>query len=1080
MVLQNDSWKVIDSYFEERGLVRQQIESYDEFLTENVIKIIETSQPIEIENKSENVFYSFKFRNCYIGKPVITESNGDITHLTPNQARLRNLTYEVNVYVNIHTKKIKKENNEEIILDEKDETTKLCSLPLMLNTRNCVLFGKSNEEKIKLGECEFDQGGYFIVNGSEKVLIAQEKMAANQVYVFLNKMNYFVAEIRSVQEGELKAASQVLLKYVPPPKKNTIVSNNIIRASLSFLKKEIPVVILFKALGVVDHDDIYKRIINYNTNNFSGVSAIQESEIKELFKSCFDDAFIIKTQEEAIEYMGKRTLANCDTKEKRFQFIMKSLTKDFLPHISTDENSLGIKSYFLGYMVNKLFLTVNGKRDVDDRDNYGNKRLELSGSLLGNLFKLSFIKMCKEFRFELEKDIISNKNMILRNIVPGKDITKDIKYAMATGNWSSANQKTIRTGVSQVLSRLSYAATLSHLRRINAPIAKDGKSVKPRQLHNTTYSIICPAETPEGHACGLVKNLSLMTHISINTGSDLIEEFLNEYGIKKLDKISEQNEKIEGIKIFLNGKWIGIHNNPKKIYDELITLKRYGKIYFDVSIKIIGDELIIDTDGGRCCSPLLVVENNSLKVSEDDIKELINKEKRWTDLVNEGKIEFLDVNEMSQSMIATTFNEINESKINNLYGYNYSHCEIHPSMILGICGSIVPLPDHNQAPRNTYEAAMSKQAMGMYTTNHQMRMDTLAHVLMYPQKPLVQTKSAKYINYNDMPSGQNVIVAIACYSGYNQEDSILLNKSAVDRGMFRSVFYRSYKDEESSTKDGTVEHFSKPDPVKTLGTRNINCYNNIDEDGLPKIGAKYNNSDILIGKTVPVVTKTDPKLMMTKFTHKDISVPIRSTENGVVDQVMLSTNLEGKKFVKVRMRSVRIPEVGDKFASRHGQKGTCGMMFSQEDMPYSREGITPDIIINPHCIPSRMTIAQLIECVTGKVGLMTGKYGDATPFDPLNVDTICNELHNLGYQKYGNEVLYNGRTGRKLDAMIFMGPTYYQRLKHLVNDKEHARAYGPLQNLIRQPTEGRARDGGLRLRCSLSKIFIRFSRIIFC
>ncbi len=296
--------------------------------------------------------------------------------------------------------------------------------------------------------------------------------------------------------------------------------------------------------------------------------------------------------------------------------------------------------------------------------------------------------------------------------------------------------------------------------------------------------------------------------------------------------------------------------------------------------------------------------------------------------------------------------------------------------------------------------------------------------------------------------------------------------------MFRSVFYRSYKDGESSTKDGTVEHFSKPDPVKTLGTRNINCYNNIDEDGLPKIGAKYNNSDILIGKTVPVVTKTDPKLMMTKFTHKDISVPIRSTENGVVDQVMLSTNLEGKKFVKVRMRSVRIPEVGDKFASRHGQKGTCGMMFSQEDMPYSREGITPDIIINPHCIPSRMTIAQLIECVTGKVGLMTGKYGDATPFDPLNVDTICNELHNLGYQKYGNEVLYNGRTGRKLDAMIFMGPTYYQRLKHLVNDKEHARAYGPLQNLIRQPTEGRARDGGLRFgkfmaQKSLAKVVIK-------
>lgn len=393
----------------------------------------------------------------------------------------------------------------------------------------------------------------------------------------------------------------------------------------------------------------------------------------------------------------------------------------------------------------------------------------------------------------------------------------------------------------------------------------------------------------------------------------------------------------------------------------------------------------------------------------------------------------------------------------------YTHCEIHPAMILGICASIIPFPDHNQSPRNTYQSAMGKQAMGVYITNYLVRLDTLAHVMYYPQRPLVVTKSMEYLHFRDLPAGCMVIVAIMTYSGYNQEDSVIMSQSAIDRGLFRTVFYRSYKDSENKQNIGSVEEFGKPTRSACVGMRAAD-YTKIDEDGLVAPGLRVSGGDIVIGKTTPLPALEENlgAARAARQSKKCSSTTLRASESGIVDSVILTTNDQGLKFTKVRVRSVRIPQIGDKFSSRHGQKGTIGITFRQEDMPYTVEGVIPDIIINPHAIPSRMTIGQLIECLMGKVASNLGEVGLATPFTGVTVANVSDALHKCGYQERGNEVMYNGFTGRKLQAKVFIGPTFYQRLKHMVDDKIHSRARGPLQCLTRQPVEGRSRGGGLR------------------
>ena len=615
---------------------------------------------------------------------------------------------------------------------------------------------------------------------------------------------------------------------------------------------------------------------------------------------------------------------------------------------------------------------------------------------------------------------------------------------------------------------------------------KNGKLINPRKLHPTQWGIICPSETPEGGSIGLVKNLSMMSTISIASDTNLIKNYLKEY--KTVSFNGERNMLKyfnEFTHIILNGNITGYHKNPKYLFQILKNLKRRGciNIYTSISWNYQDNNISITTEAGRAIRPTYIIDNfenkNILRFNKKHILELLNNDINFTELFDlksndinkeQSIIEFLDVEENNTSMISINFKDILKGIKGNTYPSRFNYLELHPSLILGLCASNIPFPDHNQAPRNTYQASMGKQAIGVYTSNFNYRMDTLGNILNYPQIPLVKTKMSDITNCNKLPCGINVIVAIACFTGFNQEDSIMINKSAVDRGLFNSTFLRTYKDQcNKNHSTGEEEKYCNPDPNLTKGYKPFN-YDKIDETGFVKENTYVDNNDIIIGKTMPIKNVEND---IHQF--KDNSISLKQNEQGFIDKTysnnkyFLNTNNEGYKFSKIKIRSNRIPTIGDKLSSRHGQKGIIGMIYNEEDLPFNKDGIVPDIIINPHAIPSRMTIAQLLECVMTKACINLGTTGDASPFTFKNVnqkrDDIGEILQDNGFNKHCDEILYNPFTGEQMKTNIFFGPTYYQRLKHMVKDKIHSRsANGPIILLTRQPTEGRAREGGASIR----------------
>lgn len=1011
--------------------------------------------------------YEVKFGQIYLSKPTFVEADGETVVLFPKEARLRNLTYAAPLYVDIQKRVLIQQLNEDGE-DEESESMReedvisydkvfLGDIPIMLRSDYCNLAERSERDLMDLGECPYDQGGYFVINGSEKVLIAQERMANNNVYVFRKSQpsKYaYQAEIRSTREHSTHAVSTMSVKMLSRAgaKKG---AGQAIRATLPYVRTDIPILIVFRALGFVTDRDILEHIV-YDFGDNAMLEALRPS---------IEEAFPIQTQEVALDYIGKRGSTVGATREKRIAYARELLQKELLPHLGIGPHCETRKAYFFGYVIHRLLLVALGRREEDDRDHYANKRLDLGGPLLAGLFRQLFRKLTKDVRAYVQRCVDKGKEINIPAAVNKDTITRGLRYSLATGNWGVVGAGELRPGVSQVLNRLTYASTLSHLRRINSPIGREGKLAKPRQLHNSQWGMICPAETPEGQACGLVKNLALLTYVSVGCAAQPVLEFLDEWATEALEDISP-SVVARSTKVFVNGAWVGIHRDPGDLVAALRAMRRQADVSTEVGIvhDIRLQELRLTTDYGRCCRPLFVVDAQQLRVKKKDIIALARAEETgasWQGLVEAGAIEYVDVEEEETTMIAMTIGDLKAARADpsRAYTATYTHCEIHPAMILGVCASIIPFPDHNQSPRNTYQSAMGKQAMGMYVTNYQVRMDTQGYVLYYPQKPLVTTRGMEYLHFRELPAGINTIVAIACYSGYNQEDSTMMNQSSIDRGIFRSIFFRSYKTEEAKQGSMVQEVIERPLRDVTAGLRH-GTYDKLDDDGIAPPGTRVSGDDVVIGKTSPL--PDDGSGMPQRYSKKDCSTSLRHSEAGMVDSVAVTTGADGNKFVKMRVRSVRIPQVGDKFASRHGQKGTIGITYTQEDMPFTAEGIVPDLIINPHAIPSRMTIGHLVEALMSKVAACAGKEGDSTPFTPVTVENISRALHSCGYQSRGWETMYNGHTGRQLRAQIFLNPTYYQRLKHMVDDKIHSRGRGPVQILTRQPVEGRARDGGLR------------------
>ena len=1465
---------ILDAFFMQGGnqdcpnnLVRHQIESMNEFMDKQLLQIIQGFNPIQVCHNYSPELGEFKYKlamniiNPTMSKPVFQSTDGTQMLLTPHYARMNNLSYVSNLYVDVHV--ITHVLNDDGVNERHEHTlTGICigKIPIMIRSKACVLTQMPSIADEH--ECRYDYGGYFLINGNEKVIISQDRISENKTLVFAPNSNGdgLYAEIRSMPDGI----------YLPPKTTSLHLSGksnhqgNIIRLSASFIRTEIPLFVMFRALGIESDKDIYAHIV-------FDVNSIKNQRMIANLAASSEDACDIHTQQDALMYilkvMGSTGVPReyLDQPDRAIAILQNIIRNDFLAHTG---KSFRKKALYLGYMVNKILSIHLGYMDYDNRDSYLNKRIDTPGILFSNLFRQCYGKLIKEVRNLVVRELnlwranpnmpqqLINQNNIHR-FFKLSIIETGLRYALSTGNWgvkTIGSFQNIRQGVAQVLNRMSYLSTLSHLRRINTPMEKNGKLIQPRKLENSQFGMICPSETPEGAAVGLVKNIALSTCITVNSSSVFVRDIIASHGTYLYGDDTENPFEFltamgaeNAVHIMVNGDLVGYHTEPGTLYNTLKHLKRYGSIPVMTSIvwDVKRNIIMVSTEAGRMCRPLHIVDSNNIRLTKysDEFKNSLKNKQFQTfiapiiDDSTEGFIEYMDVDEIDKAMVAMFPRDLKRSIKGTTLPPNFTHCEIYPALINGVLAANIPFMDHNQAPRNCYQcldihepvrlidgstkaikdivvgdkvicfdpvtkivtnttvvhqyirpaqkqmnriftisgrriiatidhkfstnqgwvdttgfdlletklaiypvpqdqssvtnvpinltglnatdqavlaalpvslysfhtnnvmmsviarlvgysvgntqspypvnstidqikfnedvqslgfsngyyngtymnlitllknnssiwlnttncsrlvireyisgylggisslaspptqiptnimnlirsitntvdptatnidsetvmkyfsyayclnvqmvaavdyeyqlylnnfaylldiqqiaglvlqpllrttpmsidewrmtvdilgnmlmlpigpiqnvrhnlvsditvesnnhsfiggdgfavsnSAMGKQAVGIYTSNFNTRIDTMGHVLHYPQKPIVKTKLAQYTNSDSLPSGINAVVAIMTYSGFNQEDSVMVNQSAIDRGLFTSSYYKSYRDMCSKNHStGEEEFFTKP-VVDTDGRVKPFNYEKLGEDGFVPKNTYVDMNDVCVGKVMP-------HKQHGVVTHRDTSTQIKGNDEGYIDQNYQSVNGDGYKFCKIKLRQYRKPVIGDKVASRSAQKGTIGMTYKQHDMPFSKNGITPDIIMNPHAVPSRMTIGQLMECIMGKAACHLGTYGDSTPFTDCSVEGIANILARSGYERYGNEILYNGRTGQQIQTEIFIGPTYYQRLKHMVCDKMHGRgSSGPLVSLTRQPAEGRARNGGLRFGKPLPKCNVKVVLVLY-
>ena len=1082
-ITQDDLWELIESYFKEdylHTLVRHQIESYNHFMTHQIIKTIEMFNPIRVVSEKDydavsghySLELSLSFENFRIHQPQINENNGAVKPMFPSEARLRNFTYASMTTVDLNIQYIIRNGP---CLDNVQTMHKILpkiqlgKLPVMVGSDICILKQYKHLNCRQTGESACDTGGYFIINGSEKTVLGQERMAENRICCYNISKTHpkyaYMAEIKSVPEFKCISPKQIAMFIAS---KNAGYGHSIL-VNIPRIKKPIPLFIVFRAKGVLSDKAICEMILlDISDKYYSNIlSNLQASVI---------DANQCMTQESAFNYIMAQSMytstPNIDKEQgmiNKRKFTNDILTQDLFPHCQSQVQRI----YFLGLMAHKLLCVKFELIQPDDRDSYKIKRVDLVGVSLNNLFRNYINKVIKDMEKQFIREIENGKwkvtndydNIInqtnIHKIIKPSTIDNGIKRALSTGDFGIKHVNSNKVGVGQVLNRLNHIATLSHLRRVSAPITKSGKVIMQRKLHGSSWGFICPAETPEGPSVGVIKNISCMAHVTIQIDGSSIYDHIAPY-FTKIESIDIANikELASTVKVIVNGSWIGITYCPLDLYNTMHRKKIEGiiNIYTSVIFDTTNLEIRICCDGGRFTRPVLRTNiNNKPILTIDIVRQIQSGKLKWNDLLtncklDESIIEYIDPEEQEYSLIASDIRNM-DSQCKT----KYTHSEIHPSAMLGIAASCIPFPECNQSPRNTYQSAMGKQAMGVAISED--RMDKTSYELTYPCRPLVTTKIMNVTGLNKVPSGCNITVAIASHTGYNQEDSVLLNQGSINRGLFQITLLHTEKDKDNQKTNGEEEMRCIPISEKTKGMKFAN-YGKIQENGLMKVNEHVSNRDIIISKVVPIKENKNDETKTIKF--EDQSSIYHTTEDTYIDKNYTNRNGDGYTFTKVKLRTLRQPVIGDKFSSRHGQKGTAGNIIPEEDMPFTRDGNKPDIIINPHAIPSRMTIAHLKETLMGKVLVELGLFGDGTCCGIMPVNYIREQLLKLGYEASGEEVMYNGLTGEQIECNIFMGPLYYQRLKHMVYDKQHSRSIGLMSNLTRQPGEGRCRNGGLK------------------
>jgi len=1061
-------------------MVQHHVDSYNAMLETRIPLFMKASNPHELELPEG------RYIRVFIGgrdasRMKWTSPTDELGNaILPHGCRLDDMTYSVSLTADFEIEYVMP-GHPTVVREFKDVL--IGKIPLMLRSRLCYLTGVDGFE---VGECKFELGGYFIIDGAEKVLLTQEKLGNNMMYSgkraqpppseqlgtlrekagaidfaggakFESSKEYYTG-IRSVSEDASRGPYSHFLvipdknPYDENPKTgggppNFGQHNRVPSITLPGFGQPVPLISVFRALGCASDRDIYE------TTLFDVVESqrnVYDDLIATLIMS--HDAFLQRTNDTDMNVLKKQTHSRSRVE------VVRILHEMMFPHVEGSGDTGGLfrrKAYHLGLMLRSAMDVILEIKPPSDRDHFQFKRLETSGDLCFGEFRRIFRESSKNMLLELDKKV----NQFERQSYAGANLVNVFQpetlgfywrpYRMMNeflksfkGAWGG------RDGIAQELSRTSYVGVISHLRRTNLAMDRTSNKPEPRRYHGSQIGLMCPVDSPDGRNIGYIKSLTVMAQISTAFPSSKVRELLTVSKlIRPLADIHPTSWDPRWTPVFLNSDLVGAcTGNARTLVAMLVDARRSGVLDRSVSIGWSGvnNMLRISCDSGRPIRPVY---------REGTTIDGMRATKTWTDIAK--NLDYIDALESDCSRLSLTpFHPTLRS-------------EIHMSFNLSALTNLTPFSDHNPGTRNAFAIAQTKQTASWYHTNYTKRFDTISLMCVTPQKPLAHTWMYREMMGPGgcMPYGENAMVAITTYGGYNQEDSVMMNGSSMKRGMFQTVYFHSYKITEEMIDPATQLHTDIVNPLtsaayrETVKRKEGMDYDQLDGDGLVKVGTVVTGTTVLVGMVSPVVDMTGH----VKGYH-DISMTPKRDQRGRVDAVYRFSTPEGLRGIKIRISEERYPVLGDKMGSRHSQKGTVGMILPEEDMPFTARGLRPDIIFNPHAMPTRMTIGQWLESSYSRLALKQGAFIDATPCTTTErVKTLKTILTSQGFEPFGTEVLYNGMTGEQMEVDVFMGPTYYQRMKHMVEDKINYRATGPRKAMTHQPLEGRSDEGGMRI-----------------